>query len=203
MSWGKMKPSAGGGGGSEKAPAGNHPAVLVAIVDMGEQWQEPYSPGDKGYWTKRAYFVWELVQEKKSGSGENHTIAIDLTMSLGSKAKLRKFIEGRLGRKLLDGEDFDILAEVGQSCLLNVVEKNGYPKIDGCAALPKGFPALNSSYPLTRISLDEFRNGTAIPDWVPYLYGSPLADHIRACKQIGGEKPSGKKSDLDKGPIPF
>jgi len=185
-SW-NLKPGGSGGGSSEKPPAGNHPATLVAIIDMGEQWQEAFKPGDKSYWARRAYFVWELTSEKKSGTDKNHVIAIDLTMSLGEKSKLRKFIEARTGKKLPQDSGYDILAELGQPCLLNVVEKNGYPKIDGVSALPKGFPATQPTYPLTAITLDEFVKGEAIPDWVPWLYGRNLGDHIRESKQIAGD----------------
>lgn len=208
MGFAKIKASAGGaGGGAEKPPAGNHAAILVGLFDMGHQWQEPFTPKDKGYFAHRAFFVWELVSEKMSGSERNHVIGIDLTMSLkGEKSKLRKFLEGRMGKKIAEGFEFDPMTELGQPCLLNVIEKNGYPKIEGVAALPKGWPLAKSGYEPVAIGLEEFRTGVVIPDWCPYLYGSPLADHINACREIGGEKPAKRKAEAapaEKGPIPF
>jgi hypothetical protein len=44
---------------------------------------------------------------------------------------MRGFIEARLARPLADNEEYDIAAELGQPCLLNVVEKGGYPKVAG------------------------------------------------------------------------
>lgn len=190
-----IKASKGGGGGTEKAPAGNHLAVLVGVFDMGTQ--ENTFQGDTK-WQRRAFFVWELVGEKISGTTKNHVIGIDLTLSLNEKAKLRKWIEARTGKVIPEGAEFDIAKELGQPCMLNVVEKNGYPKIEGVAAVPAAFiksmpPA---TYPLTAVDLDQFMSKEAtIPDWSPWLYGSPLEDHISACKEIGAAKPQPKKAD--------
>lgn len=197
-SW-TLKANAGGGGG-ERPPAGNHPATLVAIVDLGSQWQEAFKAGDKSYWAPRAFFVYELTSEKKSGTDKNHVIGIDLTLSLGEKSKLRKFIEARTGRKLPSDGQYNIQDELGMPCLLNVIEKNGYPKIDSVSALPKGFPVPQPGYPLTAITLADIQGGQLIPDWVPWLYGEHLAEHIKRSKEIAGDNKTGTQ---DKGPIPF
>jgi hypothetical protein len=192
MSVWKQKASKGKGDGSgfEKAPPGNHPAVLVAIVDMGTQSQE-YAGQQK--WQRRAYFVWELVTEKMSGTKDrNHLIAIDLTVSLNEKAKLRKWIEARAGKAMPEGTDYDILKELGKPCLLTVVEKesngNKYPKIEGVTAVPKGVkvdPPQNQPFSW---SLDDYeKEGTVeIPDWVEslWLYGEPISEHIKRCREI-------------------
>lgn len=186
-----LKVSKGSGGGSEKPPAGNHLAVLVGVFDMGTQ--ENTFQGQDAKWQRRAFFVWELVGEKISGTKKNHVIGVDLTLSLNEKAKLRKWIEARTGKVIPEGSEFDISKELGQPCMLNVVEKNGYPKIDGVAAVPSAFlksmpPA---TYPLTAVDLDQFMSKAAtIPEWCPWLYGSHLADHINACKEIGHAKPA-------------
>lgn len=49
------------------------------------------------------------------------------------------------------------------------------------------------THPLTALSLEQFLAGTPVPEWVPWLYGSPLADHIRACQEIGGPRPRPRK----------
>lgn len=185
----KMKASKGGEGGQfEKPPAGNHPAALVAIVDMGTQKQE-YQGEVK--WQRRAFLVWELTQEVMSGSTQKHVIGIDLTLSLTDKSKLRKWIEARSGKPIPDGGEYDITSELGQPCLLNVVEKNGYPKIDGVSAMPRGIPVTAPSRKPFAWSLEEYQEGTPIvlPDWIPWLYGRPLADWIAECKELtnGGE----------------
>lgn len=182
------------GGATEKPPVGNHRAVLVGLFDMGQQWQEPFSDGDKGYWQHRAFFVWELVEEQIKGASRNHLIGIDLTLSVKDTAKLYKWVKARTGTA--PGVGFNPLSELGGACLLNVVDNKGYPKVDGMSALPKGMAAPVPTYPLTAVSLEEFQSKPAtIPDWCPWLYGAHLADHIRACKEIGGPKPEAKKGN--------
>jgi hypothetical protein len=182
-----------GGGKYEKPPAGNHLAVLVAVIDMGQQWQEPFKAGDKGYWSRRAYFVWELCDEKIAGTEKNHVIAIDLTMSRKDTSKLYLWYKARTGQEIPN--PYDPTKDLGTHCMLNVVEKNGYPKVDGTTAVPKALasrlPA--PTYPLTAVSLSQFQAKTPVPEWVPWCYGSPVEEHIKASKEIGGPKPSPKK----------
>lgn len=182
----------GSGGGTEKAPAGNHLAVLVGLFDMGNQLDD-FDP-TKPRWQHRAYFVWELVAEQIAGTNKNHVIGIDLTLSLNEKAKLAKWIGARTGKPLPDGSSYDIMQELGQACMLNVVEKGGYPKVDGVAGIPKGIPVPKPTYTPTAVSLDDYMKGAKIPEWCPYLYGNPLSDHIAACKEIGAAKPTTKKA---------
>ncbi len=198
MGWTVEAPKAGGGK-KEQPPAGNHLAVCVAVIDMGRQYQEPFKPGDKGYWAPRAFFVWELCDEKIAGTDKNHVIGIDLTLSLGEKAKLFKWVTARTGKA--PAAPFDPTSELGQACMLTVVEQakgdRKYTKIEGVGGLPKMFAANppKATYDLTAITLEEFQGGKPVPEWVPWLYGSPLEDHIRACQQMGGAKPQPKKKD--------
>jgi hypothetical protein len=217
MGW-EIEAPKSGGGSKEKPPAGTHLAVCVAVIDMGKQYQEPFKPTDRAYWAPRAYFVWELCDEKITGTEKNHVIAIDLTLSIGEKAKLYKWVLARTGKP--PAAPFNPTTELGQACMLNVVEQvkgeKKYPKIEGVTGLPKMFAANppKPTYPLTCISLEEFRGGKPLPEWVPWLYGSPLEDHIKACQEIGGPKPMPKKGDAAPvgaagestslgGPVPF
>jgi hypothetical protein len=174
------------GEGFEKPPAGNHPAVLVAIIDMGTQRQEYQG---NVTWPERAFFVWELVTKRQEGYKEkNHVIGIDLTVSLNVKSKLRLWIEARSGKKIRDGEAYDISQELGKPCLLNILHSDkGYAKVEGVAAIPDGFTVPSPQNAPVIISLDEFKAGTPIPAWVPYLFGEPLGDHIRRCKELTAE----------------
>lgn len=182
----KMSANKGSGEGVAKAPAGNHPAVLVAIVDMGTQ-KSDFQGQEK--WQHRAFFVWELVNENVAGfKDKHHVIGIDLTLSLNEKAKLRKWIEARTGKPLPDGADFDAADELGKPCLLNVIDKGGYPKIDAVTAFPKGFPEPKPQQQPFAWSLENYKaNGGQInlPDWLPWFYGRPLAETIKECKEIG------------------
>jgi hypothetical protein len=192
MSAWNQKVNSGKGESFEKAPIGNHPAVLVAMIDMGHQMQEY---GGNVTFPHRAYFVWELVTAQVSGTtGRNHVIGIDLTVSLNEKAKLRQWIESRVGKKMPDDAEYDISKELGQKCLLDVIaNKKGYPVVNGMKSVPKGLPFPEHQNQPVAITLEEFKNGTPIPDWVPYIYGEPLGDVIRRCQELTGKaeaKPS-------------
>ena len=55
MSWtATANKSDGKGGGFEKAPPGTHPAVLVGIIDLGHQWQDPYGGEGEGRHSRSA-----------------------------------------------------------------------------------------------------------------------------------------------------
>jgi hypothetical protein len=200
--------SSGDGGGFEKAPPGNHLAVLVGIVDMGRQWSDGYQ-GAPGKFQRKAYFAWELVATPAAG-GRNHVIGTDLTFSLNEKAKLCKWIESRRGVTIREGEPFDILSELGQPCLLNVVLKGEYPKVDGVAGLPKGIPVPAPQNTPFAWNLSEFVEGSPIvlPSWLPYYYGRPLAEQIAECEELKGKVPAGPQrpaaaATTSADPIPF
>lgn len=168
--------------GFERPPPGNHLARLVGMFDLGTQRTE-FNNVER--WQHRVYFVWELLTEVMSGTkGVNHTIGIDLTFSLNEKAKMRRFIESRLGRAIPDGADYDISAELGQPCMLNVVQNGEYVKVDGVSALPRGMAVPNSQRTPIALSLEELRSGKEIPDWAPWIYGRAPAEILRECREM-------------------
>lgn len=192
-----------GGGNFEKPPAGNHPAVLVAMIDLGTQKQDY-----KGKITKphRIYFCWELTAEpSKERPGQNLVAGMDYTNSLTEKAKLRAHIEARVGRSMPDGVDYDIRKELGQRCLLSLKQNGDYVNVDGMGALPKGMvvpdpkitPFLFSLFTdegensKLRPRADIDRDVAALPDWLPFLYGSKLADVIYDCEEFKGPATGG------------
>ncbi len=201
----------GHGVGHVRAPAGNHIAVCVGLIDLGTQWQDPFqggAGGDKGHWAHKVYMVWELVNERIAGTEKNHVIACDLTLSLHEKAKFRHIVEGRTGKRLSAESEVDPAAELGQACMLNVLEKNGYPRVSTVGALPKGIPVGKASYPLTSVTIEAFISGAAVvPEWVPYLFGCSVEDHMRASQEMGGPKPvskgKGSAPPPPSAPIPF
>ena len=152
MSW-KQVAKSGGGDNFEKAPPGNHPAVLVALIDLGVQENE--FNGEKKY-QHRAFFCWELTSEKNT-KGNNFIIGIYLTVSMGDKAKLRQWVDAWRGRKTNDGEEFDISSLVGKKCLLSVTESRGYSKVNGVAQVPKGMAVPKPTHQLTTFSIDDIK----------------------------------------------
>lgn len=188
MSWtATANKSDGKGGGFEKAPPGNHPAVLVGMIDLGNQWQDPYGGEGEGRWEHRLYYVFELVTKKRASVAGNHLIAIDLKLSMHEKAKMRQWVESRTGVKIKDGEQYDVSKELGQPCLLQVVEKNGYPRIAGLMGIPEGLPVPPAMTKPVAWKLDA-NNIDAIPEWVPFLYGQSIKEVVRNCKEIKGDR---------------
>lgn len=187
-----MKASKGQGGDFPKAPTGNHPAVLVAIVEIGTQFQNGFQ-GAPGKWQERAYFCWELVTEQDP-TGKNFVIGADLTLSMNEKAKLRKWIETRMGKLFAEGAEYNVAEELGKPCLLNVVDKDGYPRIETPSSVPKGMtvPAPQRKPVLLTLADIKSKGVVCIPDWLPWLYGKPLAEHVKACKEFGGTAPNGQ-----------
>jgi hypothetical protein len=176
-----------GGGKKEKPPAGNHPAVLVAVVDMGTQ--ETEFQGERKT-QHRVYWVWELVHEIVAGTkDERHVVAIDLTFSMHEKSTMRKWVQSRLGTKIPDGQGYDVSKELGQPCLLNVVlNKNGYPKVEGMSALPKGMTCPKPSREPFLWTLADYKatGQIELPAWLPWLYGKPIRDYVAGCQEIVG-----------------
>jgi hypothetical protein len=186
MGW-ELPAASSGGGKKEKPPADNHVAICVAIIDMGHQEQEA-KEDNRLYWAHRAYFVWELTGAKIAGTDKNHVIGADLTLTVAETGKLHKWVKARTGQAIKAG--FNPLTELGGACMLNVVlSKGGHANVDGMAAVPAAFaktvPA--ATYPLTAISLEEFRGGKPIPEWVPWCYGNPIEEYIKVSKEMGGQ----------------
>lgn len=176
-----------GGGNFEKAPAGNHPAVLVGLVDLGMQWMDAYKDRP-GKYMRKAFFVWELVTKKQAGmKDKNLLIAADLTVSLHENATMTQWLKARLGRTPPD--NYNIFLELGQPCLLSVVEEGGYPKVKGMSAVPDGFtiPAPQNKPFGYKLNAKDPSLET-LPGWLPYRYGRPVADVIRESKEIAGDK---------------
>lgn len=180
-----------GGGDYEKAPAGNHPAVLVAVIDMGTQWQGGYQ-GQPGRFAHRAYFVYELVT-KKDSKDRRFLIAIDLGLSTHEKSKLAKFVLGRTGKKP-PPSGYDVSEELGKPVLLNVIlSESGYPKVDGVSAVPDGLTFPPSENPPTVWSITGPQcSFDGIPEWVPYHFGRPITEAIKLSKEWAGTGESAK-----------
>lgn len=181
----KVKASSGKGGEFETAPAGNHPAVLVGLIDLGTQETE-YAGEVK--WQPQVYLVWELTTEKQAGlKDRNHLIARSFTLSFNSKAMLRGFIEKWRGKAFADDEEFDLTRVLGQPCLLTVEHKvsaggNTYARVTSVGGVPKGLPIPPAQNKPVAVEL-----GGEIPEWIPYLYGEPVKDVVAKSREKSGK----------------
>jgi hypothetical protein len=210
------------GGEFETPPEGNQPATCVALIDLGTQrtdyngevrWQRQVNGEVR--WQRQVYLVWELAHEVMAGTKDSrHLIGRNYTFSLGKKALLRSVVEGWRGKDLAEDSDFDLANVLGKPCLVNVIHKkansgNTYAKVEGVKAVPKGMTVPRPQRkPFARL-LD---SADAVPDWVPYLIGRPVAEVIADCQERAGNgkeaPPAGPAEEPDGAPagyndIPF
>lgn len=174
----KMKAKASGGD-FERPEPGNQAAVLVAIIDLGTV-EKAYK--GKSYDATEVYLIWELTTQQMTGSTNNHVIGKSYTASLGDKANLRNMIEKWFGKKLPDGEDFDLKVLLGKSCLLDVqaTDDGKYTKLDAlCASkLPKGMECPPAKRKPVVWEIDDNDQLPEHLDWLPFLYGESAQDRI-------------------------
>jgi hypothetical protein len=204
--WQQQASNAGGG---DIPPAGAHPAVIVALVDLGSR-QETYKNKDEktGQETERTVEVrkilvaWELTGERMSGSEHNHVMCRDYTLATGPKSALRKMMESLRGRQYAEGEGMEVDKLLGHPCQLNVThgksaKGNTYAKIDGVGPLMKGV----SPPPPGRKPFAWEIGSAPLPDlsWMPYLYGGKVEDLIKespewkqANGRANGQAPAGQ-----------
>lgn len=144
-------------------PQGTHIARVIRFIELGTQkveWQ-----GQE----KEQYKIWldfELVDKthvfKEGEEPKPFVVGSKLTFSMGSKANLRKIVEGIIGVGLLDheAEAFDIEQLLGKACLVNIknVTKNDktYTNIDTTTPLMEGMVAKEAFNPITKLSFGEW-----------------------------------------------
>lgn len=183
-------PKPGDGGTFENAPAGNHPAVLVAIVDLGSQ-PDNFNAGKH---KRQCFLVWELIGVEKAEGG-NFLVGERYTTSLNEKAKLRAMVKSWRGKDLKDDEKFNLAVMLGKPCLVTLSEVDGkndktYVNLAGVSSVPKG---MNVGKPEHEPVGWYIGCGKDLPAWLPYCYGSKVSDIIGASREMvsGGKGGNG------------
>lgn len=192
------------GGGFELPEAGNQPAVVVALIDLGTQESEYKG---KVSLVPRILLVWELTTQKMSGSDHNHLLAKDYAFypDMSVKSALRVMLEKWRGRAFVDGEVFDLTTLLGKSCLVDVVHGqsgsgNAYAKVAGVSALPRG---MSAPHPKRKPVAWEIEGADRLPehlDWLPFLFGRNPIDVIRNSQEWKAKE--GKGAVPQSVPIP-
>jgi hypothetical protein len=193
--------STGGGEGGlyELCPAGNRPAYLSAIIDLGTHDTE-YG-GQAKPDVRHLCFAWELSGTKKK-DGKPFVLCSVFTISVnndgtffaGDRANLRKMMEGWLGRKYGPKESIDFGSQLGKPCLVNVThsEKGDkqYHNVGSISAMIEGIPMPPRAYEPIAFHISM---GTPPPlDHLPFVYaGSPksmqsVEDVIAQSKEARG-----------------
>jgi hypothetical protein len=176
-------PAAGEGSKFENPPEGNHPGRLVAIVDLGSH-ADNFNPGK---FKRQCFLVWELVGVQMTGMKDtNHLIGERYTFSLNEKAKLRGMIDTWRGKKLKDGEPFDVRKLLGQPCLVGVIEnesKDGSKKYANLGSVSKLPTGMTVGEPQHKPVAWHIGCGEDLPSWLPYCYGQQVKDIIAGSKE--------------------
>ncbi len=206
-------PAKGEGGDYAVCPPGNHPAVLVAMIDLGTQ-EEAYQGQSRK--VRQVFLVWELTAEKAPGSAFNFVLGKAYTLSFHEKAGLRQMAEKWRGKPYPEEAEIDYGAMVGKTCLLSVVNKQSannrtYAQVAGVSAVPKGLAVPN---PMHKPFTWEIGTNTPaeLPDWLPYCIGEKVPDVIKRAPESSGQQPAANgqptvgdapQSDADEADIPF
>ncbi len=157
----------------DPVPAGTHPAICYAVVDLGMQ--QPL-PGSKfsNKASRKVLLMFELPDERitidKNGEQREMPRALskEFTLSLHEKSGLRKLLVSWRGRQFTPEElqGFDLKNVLGVNCMINVVHKdNGYEDITGCMKMPKGMPARQAENELVLYDIDQ-PIPSSLPEWV-------------------------------------
>jgi hypothetical protein len=179
MGWTQKATS--GGGNFETCPAGNHPAVLIGIIDLGTQ-NEKFQ-GSEARDVRKVYLCWEIPGEQ-TASGRSHVMGREYTLSFHEMSGLRKMIEAWFNKKFAEGQEFDLSQLMGRACLLTILneEKNGktFAKINGVGGLPKGMAKPVATLETVAFNMDE-DDVEKFPDaeWLPWSFGSRLIDIVK------------------------
>ncbi len=196
----KRKATSGGanGGEYEIPPAGAHAARLVALIQLGTQ---PDTFDGKEEMREKIFFTWELTDEQNK-DGDNFVIGRDYTDSMHESAALRKIVGAWRGAKVEKDEEVDYMTLFSKPCLITLVRQTSrnsgkeYAKIESVGALPSKNmvcpPAKHTKF-LWAIGDDI----NAIPDWIPYVYGTPIRDKIMESQEMKGKTPTNEVNNDD------
>lgn len=125
-------------------PEGQFAAVCVDVIDLGRVVKS--YPGSKSYVAKELALVFWTGEVNEEG--EPHEVSAKMTVSMGSKANLRAFLEAWRGKSYTDDEakaGVPLHKLVGHAALLSVEHKTSakgrtYAKIKAVSPLPKAMP---------------------------------------------------------------
>jgi hypothetical protein len=137
----------------EKPEPGTYAGTCYRVIDLGTQ-KTSYQGQDK---LQRKVFIGFEIN-KNMTDGRPFVVNNRYTLSLSDKAQLRAFLEGWRGRKFSKEEEggFDLKNLLGKSCMLSLIENNGYINIASASKLMQGLTLEPLHNPIQFFSLDAF-----------------------------------------------
>lgn len=186
--WEQEASKGGEQGDWETCPAGNFPATIVGLFDVGTQ-KEFDRQKNETYEVRQLVLVLELIEE--DSKGKNFYQAKKFTWSMRDNSNWYKLVTALTGKKFAEGEKFDPRKLMGLPCMAMVVHTNGTTKkgkaatfanLETISQFPKGFPAPAKHRDPVCWSVSE---GKSLPDvaWVPNLYGKSVTTLAESSKE--------------------
>lgn len=187
---------------TQQAPPGVHPAVCVAIIDIGT-----HKTNFKGKLrdTHKVVFIWELPDCATSGTESQLQFAVkEYTLSLANGSNLRGDIESRRGSKLPDIGDFDLLTELGTSCMINMVQEEQYTNIGSIMPLYRTTQPPKAHVEPYSFTLEDWSgpSDTNFPKWLPHVFGKSVRSKVMMSHELTGSMGSQSTSNGSQN-IPF
>jgi hypothetical protein len=172
-------------GGSDIAPipAGNYQAVCYGVIDIGTQ------PGGQFEPSHKVVIQFELPFERHDFKRDDkmvnlpRSVSATFTLSLGTKANLRKSLETWRNKQFTEEElkGFDLSKLIAANAMLSIIHRAGtgknqgkvFANVNGIASLPKGTerkklenkPVYFSFQDLPENTLPDFED-LGLPEWI-------------------------------------
>lgn len=160
-----------GGGDFDPIAQGIHHAVCYSLFDLGTQFSEAF-----GNWSHKILLCWEFPEERIKIRKEDKDLDLpratskEYTLSLGTKANLRKDLETWRGRAFTADElsGFDVKNILGKNCQIQIIHqaKNDkvYANVASITPLMKGISVKTPENPIRYFA---FGDGGEIPEGTP------------------------------------
>lgn len=167
------------------APAGNHVAVLVGLVDLGTR-REPGFQGAPEEDVHKVLFVWELCGQNVPNTSNPFTMPQEFRFSQHKKAGMVKMLESWRGASYPEGAEIDPEKCLGRACLLNVGHKANkdntrtYANILGVTPVP---PGLGKPAPRYQPFSWQFGDINLLPAWLPPIFGDSVRERVQASNE--------------------
>jgi hypothetical protein len=180
-----------GTGEFELCPAGNYPATIIGLIDVGTHEKEN---DDKELYDSRQ-LVLVVEAQKLTTKGARFIFSKLFTWSMRDNSNWYKLVCGLTGRKFSEGEKFDPRKVLGMACFANVTHQDSaskktgktktYHNLENITQFPEGFPAPTEHRDLIAWSVKE---GAPMPalGWVPPVYGQSIEKLVNLSKEARG-----------------
>lgn len=189
--WQGKKASAGGGEVPDPIPGGTHPAVLVAMIDLGTQ--EIRFGNQEPEWDRKIFLCWEVFIHSDSGSFvKTQMIGKEYRLSFHPKAALMGLLQRWRGKEYAEGDDVALDKWLGTAGAIAIEEttsgENTYSKVSGVTKLMAG---VAKPTPTVKPILWELGSKEPVPTWLPYSFGKSIPMLINQSKEVasGSVKP--------------